>query len=545
MDEQESGENHGLLFLPPHQILIPKEIKKKWDEETISFFNSFAVLEKSLDHLDYYRISFLQIISFLNENFKLNNDSFNNSFSSEILSKGILSVIEKLEQKIKINIPNEIKQQIKNYNDEAIESISKDIKSIDLSTIEKLKKSQNESQQENEEKNQQKNEEQKKKIVLNSIQQHAYQKVIYENKIYSGLISFPSGVGKTILALKVALDFFDNNIFILVPNDVLQSRWQDELIQKFGIEKKDISFQFKNKEIDKKTEKDKEIKKDKKTEQEKNKKNNKEEKIEKQKKITIITFNQFVKIKQDDLKDKVKIILIDEVHNLKIKQLNCLEKIKAIKIGLSATCFFGDIELEKKVFDSIGAILYQSSSDFIKNEILYKMVKVQFDKEEQIDYLTSKNKNQKYKIASLAKNKIVELGKILENHKQQKIIIFCHFQEQLKEVSKKYNCIAISSQSSVKKKTATYKDFNQDKINIFATTSISNEGIDIPEANVLIQLSSNRENSIEEKQRLGRLLRKKKDQSTKIYFYSLITSNTVEESFSVERASYIENKIIP
>lgn len=532
MDEQESGENHDLLFLPPHQILIPKEIKKNWDEETTSFFNSFTVLEKSLDHLDYYRVSFLQIISFLNENFKIHK----NSFSKEISSKGIFSVIEKLEEKIKINFPNEIKQQIKKYNDEAIESVKTNIKDNNLPIVKR--------EQGNEQKNKEKNQQKKQEIILNSIQQHAYQKVICENKIYSGLISFPSGVGKTILTLKIALDFFDNGIFIVVPNDVLQSRWQDELIQKFGITKEDISFQFKNKEADKKIEKDK----NKKQEKEKNIKQEKDKSNDKQKKITIITFNQFVKVKQDDsqddLQNKVEIILIDEVHNLKIKELNYLEKIKAIKIGLSATCFFGDIELEKKVYHSIGAILYQSSDEFIKNEILYKMIKVQFDKEEQIHYLISKNKNQKYKIASLAKNKIIELGKILESHKQQKIIIFCHFQEQLKEVSKKYNCIAISSQSSIKKKTATYKDFNQNKINIFATTSISNEGVDIPEANVLIQLSSNRENSIEEKQRLGRLLRKKKDEKTKIYFYSLITANTVEESFSVERASHIENKII-
>ena len=69
-------------------------------------------------------------------------------------------------------------------------------------------------------------------------------------------------------------------------------------------------------------------------------------------------------------------------------------------------------------------------------------------------------------------------------------------------------------------------------------SKVANFSIDLPDANVAIQISGTFGSRQEEAQRLGRVLRPKVDSNTAI-FYSLLTNESSEERFSHNRQLFL------
>ncbi|GAY78177.1 DNA repair helicase [Sporolactobacillus inulinus] len=67
---------------------------------------------------------------------------------------------------------------------------------------------------------------------------------------------------------------------------------------------------------------------------------------------------------------------------------------------------------------------------------------------------------------------------------------------------------------------------------------MANFAIDLPDANVAIQISGQFGSRQEEAQRLGRILRPKK-QENQAYFYSLVAKNTKEQEFAMNRQRFL------
>jgi len=72
-------------------------------------------------------------------------------------------------------------------------------------------------------------------------------------------------------------------------------------------------------------------------------------------------------------------------------------------------------------------------------------------------------------------------------------------------------------------------------------SKVGDTSIDLPNANVIIQISSHFGSRRQEAQRLGRILRPKKTITTEFnaYFYSIITKNTEEMFFSNKRHKFL------
>ena len=74
---------------------------------------------------------------------------------------------------------------------------------------------------------------------------------------------------------------------------------------------------------------------------------------------------------------------------------------------------------------------------------------------------------------------------------------------------------------------------------------VGDNSIDLPEANVLIQISSHGGSRRQEAQRLGRILRAKKGSLAEEYnafFYSLVSQDTVEVAYSTKRQRFLVNQ---
>merc|ERR1719192_560552 len=80
------------------------------------------------------------------------------------------------------------------------------------------------------------------------------------------------------------------------------------------------------------------------------------------------------------------------------------------------------------------------------------------------------------------------------------------------------------------------------KVNTIFVSKVADTSFDLPEANVLIQISSHGGSRRQEAQRLGRILRAKKTSVAEEYnafFYTLVSQDTVEMSFSRKRQRFL------
>ncbi|MEO6457505.1 MAG: helicase-related protein, partial [Chloroflexia bacterium] len=83
-----------------------------------------------------------------------------------------------------------------------------------------------------------------------------------------------------------------------------------------------------------------------------------------------------------------------------------------------------------------------------------------------------------------------------------------------------------------------YADFRTGKLKMLVVSKVANFAIDLPDANVAIQVSGTFGSRQEEAQRLGRILRPKKDGSI-ANFYSLVTHDTKDQDFSTNRQLFL------
>ncbi|VDN04968.1 unnamed protein product [Thelazia callipaeda] len=82
------------------------------------------------------------------------------------------------------------------------------------------------------------------------------------------------------------------------------------------------------------------------------------------------------------------------------------------------------------------------------------------------------------------------------------------------------------------------------RVNTIFVSKVADTSFDLPEANVLIQISAQGGSRRQEAQRLGRILRAKKNSSDTFnaFFYSLVSQDTVEMSYSRKRQRFLVNQ---
>jgi DNA excision repair protein ERCC-3 len=74
--------------------------------------------------------------------------------------------------------------------------------------------------------------------------------------------------------------------------------------------------------------------------------------------------------------------------------------------------------------------------------------------------------------------------------------------------------------------------FRNGEIKLLVVSKVANYAIDLPDANVAIQISGTFGSRQEEAQRLGRILRPKNTKK-QAYFYTIVSKDTIDQECSV------------
>ena len=130
--------------------------------------------------------------------------------------------------------------------------------------------------------------------------------------------------------------------------------------------------------------------------------------------------------------------------------------------------------------------------------------------------------------------------------RRDKIIVFSDNVYALKHYALAMNKPFIYGPTSQDERLNILKNFRENPlVNTIFVSKVADTSFDLPDANVLIQISSHGGSRRQEAQRLGRILRAKKGTIAEEYnafFYTLVSQDTLEMSFSRKRQRFLVNQ---
>jgi DNA excision repair protein ERCC-3 len=145
---------------------------------------------------------------------------------------------------------------------------------------------------------------------------------------------------------------------------------------------------------------------------------------------------------------------------------------------------------------------------------------------------------QKYRIASENPTKDDVIARLLERYPGSHVLIIGQYLKQLRIISKRFGIPLITGQTGNPEREDLYNKFRRGELRHLVLSKVGNFAIDLPDANVLIQVSGTFGSRQEEAQRLGRILRPKVGGEA-AHFYTLVTRDTRELDFAHHRQLFL------
>src|SRR6266581_4630054 len=334
----------------------------------------------------------------------------------------------------------------------------------------------------------------------------------------SGVIVLPCGAGKTIVGLVTMADI-QRATLILSPNTIAVRQWIQEIIDKTDVPPEMIGeYTGDRKDICP---------------------------------ITVSTY-QILTYRRSEEADFPHfslftsydwgLIIYDEVHLLPAPVFRITAEIQARRrLGLTATLVRED-HREADVFSLIGPKKYDvpwrelERQGWIATAECHE-IRVGMTEDEQLNYAVAEER-EKYRIAAESPEKFNVVRFLTERHRDDQVLIIGQYIDQLKVLAEELEAPLLMGKTSTKQREKLYEQFRHGEIKRMVVSKVANFAIDLPDANVAIQVSGTFGSRQEEAQRLGRILRPKHDGGL-AYFYSLVTRDTRDQEFSANRQLFL------
>lgn len=335
----------------------------------------------------------------------------------------------------------------------------------------------------------------------------------------SGVLVLPCGAGKTIIGLAV-MEKIGMETLILTTNGTSVKQWIREILDKTSLEEEEVGeYTGEKKEI---------------------------------RPVTVATY-QILTYRPDREKEEYPhlelfnqrnwgLIIYDEVHLLPAPVFRITADIQAKRrLGLTATLVREDGR-EEDVFSLIGAKKADVPwKDLEKEGWIAEAscieIRVPMPQEIRENYVVAGSR-EKYRIAAENPEKLLILERLLDKHREDQVLIIGQYIRQLEEIAKRYDAPLITGKTSQEEREELYEAFRTGKINRIVVSKVANFAIDLPDANVAVQVSGTFGSRQEEAQRLGRILRPK-EKENRAFFYTLVTRDSKDQEFSMNRQLFL------
>jgi DNA excision repair protein ERCC-3 len=334
----------------------------------------------------------------------------------------------------------------------------------------------------------------------------------------SGVIVLPCGAGKTIVGLAV-MALLQRSTLVLTTSITAVKQWHRELLDKTDLTEDQIAeYTGESKVIGP---------------------------------VTLATYqilthradkkDEFPHFKIFDQRDW-GLIIYDEVHLLPAPVFRVTAQIQARRrLGLTATLIREDGR-EGDVFTLIGPKKYDvpwrelEARGWIA-EATCTEIRVALPDAMRMEYAVAEWRV-KYRLASENPAKDEVVARLLDRYEGSRILIIGQYLKQLRRLRKRFGIPLITGQTANEEREELYHRFRAGEISRLILSKVGNFALDLPDANVLIQVSGTFGSRQEEAQRLGRILRPKSDGQL-AHFYTLVTRDTRELDFAQHRQLFL------
>ncbi|GCE20454.1 DNA repair helicase XPB [Dictyobacter kobayashii] len=343
----------------------------------------------------------------------------------------------------------------------------------------------------------------------------------------SGVVVLPCGAGKTIVGI-TAIATLQRATLILTPNTVAVRQWIHEILDKTDIPPEMIGeYTGERKEIAPITVSTYQILTYRRAEA-----GNTSD-------VGPATYPHFSLFTNYDW----GLIIYDEVHLLPAPVFRFTAEIQARRrLGLTATLVRED-GCEADVFSLIGPKKFDvpwrelEHQGWIATAECHE-IRVGFPNEDdQLNYAMAETR-EKYRIAAENPAKLEIARHLIARHADDQILIIGQYLDQLKLLAEELAAPMLTGRTATAQREKLYEQFRRGEIKRLVVSKVANFAIDLPDANVAIQVSGTFGSRQEEAQRLGRILRPKGDGGS-AYFYSVVTRDTRDQEFSANRQLFL------
>ncbi|KAA3607809.1 MAG: helicase [Planctomycetota bacterium] len=334
----------------------------------------------------------------------------------------------------------------------------------------------------------------------------------------SGVIVLPCGGGKTVVGM-AAMAAVGAHTLVLTPNTVALRQWRKELLDKTHLTDDQIGeYSGESKEI---------------------------------RPVTLTTYQilTYRRGKDQDFvhfdlfsKGSWGLIIYDEVHLLPAPVFRATAEIQARRrLGLTATLVREDGK-EDEVFCLIGPKRYDAPwKDLERRGFIATVqcteVRVDMEEEYRVQYLAA-TRRRKFRLAAENPAKVEALQALLGKHRGERILIIGQYISQLTHLHGELRVPLITGRMPNPERERLYQAFRNGEVSTLLVSKVGNFAIDLPDANVAIQVSGTFGSRQEEAQRLGRILRPKSDGGG-ASFYSVVTEGTVDQEYAEKRQRFL------
>ncbi len=236
------------------------------------------------------------------------------------------------------------------------------------------------------------------------------------------------------------------------------------------------------------------------------------------------------------------LILYDEVHLLPAPVFRVTAEIQAKRrLGLTATLVREDGR-EEDVFSLIGPKKFDAPWKELEKqgwiaEAVCTEIRISMQHNIRMEYAVAE-KRDKYRIASTNPGKDDVVWALVRKHRTDNILVIGQYLDQLDRLALALDAPLITGKTPQKDRERLYAQFRTGEVKRLVVSKVANFSIDLPDANVAIQVSGTFGSRQEEAQRLGRILRPKSDGSI-AHFYSLVSRDTNDQEFAVHRQLFL------
>jgi len=339
----------------------------------------------------------------------------------------------------------------------------------------------------------------------------------------SGVLVLPCGAGKTLIGIGV-MERTQTRTLILTTSVVAVRQWRQELLARTGLLPEEVG-EYTG--------------------------------VEKQPRaVTIATYQVLTHRMRGADKDRLEsyphlellgrgdwgLVIYDEVHLLPAPVFRMTAEIQSKRrLGLTATLIREDGR-EDDVFSLIGPKRYDApwreleAAGWIAPAICLE-IRLPMAQEQRMAYAVA-DASERYRLAATLPQKLDLVREICRRHSQDRVLVIGQYLDQLHQVAESMDAPLITGSTGTRERERLYQAFRVGEIRLLVVSKVANFAIDLPEANVAIQISGAFGSRQEEAQRLGRILRPKSD-GGQAWFYSLVTRETKDQEYASHRQLFL------